>query len=51
MNQSDHPLGGENEQELGRPLHPVSPWGRPAKGYKTRRNKATTKFILERRKK
>jgi large subunit ribosomal protein L2 len=50
MNPVDHPLGGgEGKSSGGR--HPVSPWGQPAKGYKTRRNKATTKFILERRKK
>jgi large subunit ribosomal protein L2 len=50
MNPVDHPLGGgEGKSSGGR--HPVSPWGQPAKGYKTRRNKSTTKFILERRKK
>jgi large subunit ribosomal protein L2 len=50
MNPVDHPLGGgEGKSSGGR--HPVSPWGQPAKGYKTRRNKATSRFILQRRKK
>jgi len=50
MNPVDHPLGGgEGKSSGGR--HPVTPWGVPTKGYKTRRNKSTTKFILERRKK
>jgi large subunit ribosomal protein L2 len=50
MNPVDHPLGGgEGKSSGGR--HPVSPWGQPAKGYKTRRNKATTRFIVQRRKK
>ena len=50
MNPVDHPLGGgEGKTSGGR--HPVSPWGQPSKGYKTRRNKATSRFILERRKK
>ena len=31
------------------PPHPVSPWGQPTKGYKTRVNKRTTKFIIKRR--
>jgi len=49
MNPVDHPLGGgEGKTSGGR--HPVSPWGQPAKGYKTRRNKRTTKFIVKRRK-
>ncbi|MEK6372817.1 MAG: 50S ribosomal protein L2 [Acidobacteriota bacterium] len=48
MNPVDHPLGGgEGKTSGGR--HPVSPWGQPAKGYKTRRNKRTTKFIVKRR--
>ena len=48
MNPVDHPLGGgEGKTSGGR--HPVSPWGQPAKGYKTRRNKQTTKFIVKRR--
>lgn len=45
MNPVDHPLGGRTNG--GR--HPVSPWGQPAKGYKTRHNKATDKFIVRRR--
>ena len=45
MNPVDHPLGGgEGRSSGGR--HPVSPWGQPAKGYKTRRNKSTDKFIV-----
>ncbi len=49
MNPIDHPLGGgEGKTSGGR--HPVTPWGMPTKGYKTRRNKATDKFILKRRK-
>jgi len=48
MNPIDHPLGGgEGKSSGGR--HPVSPWGQPAKGFRTRRNKATTKFIIKRR--
>ena len=50
MNPVDHPLGGgEGKTSGGR--HPVSPWGQPAKGYKTRRNKRSDRFILERKKK
>jgi large subunit ribosomal protein L2 len=49
MNPVDHPHGGgEGKTSGGR--HPVSPWGVPTKGYKTRRNKRTSKFILRRRK-
>ena len=48
MNPVDHPLGGgEGKTSGGR--HPVSPWGQPSKGYKTRRNKTTDKFIVKRR--
>lgn len=48
MNPVDHPLGGgEGKTSGGR--HPVSPWGQPTKGYKTRRNKRTSAFILKRR--
>lgn len=51
MNPVDHPHGGgEGKSGQGNP-HPVSPWGLPTKGYKTRQNKATDKFIIERRKK
>jgi large subunit ribosomal protein L2 len=45
MNPVDHPLGGRTRG--GR--HPVSPWGQPAKGYKTRKNKRTQKFIARSR--
>lgn len=45
MNPIDHPHGGgEGRTKGGR--HPVSPWGVPTKGYKTRRNKRTNKFIV-----
>ena len=50
MNPVDHPLGGgEGKTSGGR--HPVSPWGIPTKGYKTRHNKTTDRFIVTRRKK
>lgn len=51
MNPIDHPLGGgEGRSSGGR--HPVSPWGLPAKGYKTRnRKKASSRLIVTRRKK
>lgn len=49
MNPIDHPHGGgEGKSSGGR--HPVSPWGKCAKGGKTRKNKRTDKFILRRRK-
>ena len=50
MNPVDHPHGGgEGRTSGGR--HPVSPWGTPAKGYKTRKkNKSSNKFIVKRRK-
>src|SRR5690349_2281784 len=48
MNPVDHPHGGgEGKTSGGR--HPVSPWGTPAKGYKTRNNKRTQHFIVRRR--
>lgn len=48
MNPVDHPHGGgEGKTSGGR--HPVSPWGVPTKGYKTRKNKRTDKFIVRRR--
>jgi large subunit ribosomal protein L2 len=48
MNPVDHPHGGgEGRTSGGR--HPVSPWGTPTKGYKTRKNKRTTKMIVRRR--
>ncbi|TRO79171.1 50S ribosomal protein L2 [Trichloromonas acetexigens] len=50
MNPVDHPHGGgEGKSSGGR--HPVTPWGVPTKGYKTRTNKRTDKFIIRRRKK
>jgi len=50
MNPVDHPLGGgEGKTSGGR--HPVSPWGMPTKGYKTRNSKTTDKFIVQRRQK
>ena len=50
MNPVDHPLGGgEGKTSGGR--HPVSPWGLPTKGYKTRNNKSTDRFIVQRRQK
>jgi large subunit ribosomal protein L2 len=49
MNPVDHPHGGgEGRTSGGR--HPVSPWGLPTRGYKTRQNKRTDKFIVKRRK-
>ena len=48
MNPVDHPHGGgEGRTSGGR--HPVTPWGKPTKGAKTRKNKATDKFILRSR--
>lgn len=50
MNPVDHPHGGgEGKTSGGR--HPVSPWGVPTKGYKTRKNKRTDKMIVRRRNK
>ena len=50
MNPVDHPHGGgEGRTSGGR--HPVSPWGVPTKGYKTRSNKRTTKLIVRDRRK
>jgi len=49
MNPVDHPHGGgEGRSSGGR--HPVSPWGMPTKGHKTRKNKRTNKLIVRRRK-
>ncbi len=50
MNPVDHPHGG-GEGKTGSSGHPVSPWGMPSKGYKTRRKKASDKLIISRRKK
>ena len=48
MNPVDHPHGGgEGRTSGGR--HPVTPWGKPTKGARTRRNKATDKYIMRRR--
>lgn len=48
MNPVDHPMGGgEGKSSGGR--HPVSPWGKPTKGYKTRRNTASDKYIVKKR--
>jgi large subunit ribosomal protein L2 len=50
MNPVDHPHGGgEGKSSGGR--HPVSPWGMPTKGYKTRKNKGTDQYIVRRRNK
>jgi large subunit ribosomal protein L2 len=50
MNPVDHPHGGgEGKTSGGR--HPVTPWGQPTRGYKTRNNKRTDVFIVNRRKK
>ncbi len=50
MNPIDHPHGGgEGKTNSGR--HPVSPWGMPTKGYKTRKKKSSDKLIISRRKK
>jgi large subunit ribosomal protein L2 len=48
MNPVDHPMGGgEGRSSGGR--HPCTPWGKPTKGYKTRKYRATDKFIVKRR--
>jgi len=47
MNPVDHPHGGRTRGNR----HPVSPWGQPTKGYKTRRNKRTNSMIVQRRSK
>jgi large subunit ribosomal protein L2 len=50
MTPRDHPHGGgEGKAPIGLP-HPKTPWGKPALGVKTRRNKRTNRFILKRRK-
>lgn len=48
MNPVDHPLGGG--EGVGKGHHPVTPWGQPCKGYKTRNNKRTDSSIIKRRK-
>jgi len=48
MNPVDHPMGGgEGRSSGGR--HPCTPWGKPTKGYRTRKNKMTDKYIVRRR--
>jgi large subunit ribosomal protein L2 len=50
MNPVDHPHGGgEGKTSGGR--HPVTPWGQPTRGYKTRNNKRTDKWIVNRKSK
>lgn len=49
MNPVDHPMGGgEGRSSGGR--HPCSPWGVPSKGFRTRKNKTTDRYIVKRRK-
>ena len=48
MNPVDHPMGGgEGRSSGGR--HPCTPWGKPTKGYRTRKNKSTDRYIVKRR--
>jgi large subunit ribosomal protein L2 len=48
MNPVDHPMGGgEGRSSGGR--HPCTPWGKPTKGHKTRRNRSSDKYIVKRR--
>ncbi|MCB0351528.1 MAG: 50S ribosomal protein L2 [Bdellovibrionales bacterium] len=47
MNPVDHPLGGG--EGVGKGHHPVTPWGQPCRGYKTRKNKRTNSMIIRRR--
>ncbi|MDO2949007.1 50S ribosomal protein L2 [Aeromonas simiae] len=49
MNPVDHPHGGGEGRNKG--IQPVSPWGQKAKGFKTRKNKRTDKYIVRRRNK
>ncbi len=49
MNPVDHPMGGGEGRSKGN--HPMSPWGMLAKGYKTRRNVKSDKYIVQKRKK
>jgi large subunit ribosomal protein L2 len=51
MSPRDHPHGGgEGRQPVGMP-GPKTPWGKPARGFKTRRNKSTDKYIVRHRSK
>ena len=47
MNPIDHPHGGGEGRNKG--IQPCSPWGTPSKGYKTRKNKRTDKYIVHHR--
>jgi len=50
MSPRDHPHGGgEGRQPAGMPS-PKTPWGKPTRGYRTRRNKETDQYIVRRRK-
>jgi large subunit ribosomal protein L2 len=47
MNPIDHPHGGgEGKSPIGR-SHPLTPWGKPALGVKTRKNKKSNKYIIK----
>ncbi|HPF85054.1 50S ribosomal protein L2 [bioreactor metagenome] len=48
MNPVDHPMGGGEGRSKSH-KHPVSPWGTPAKGYRTRKNKPSDRLIVRRR--
>jgi large subunit ribosomal protein L2 len=48
MNPVDHPHGGGEGRSKGN--HPMTPWGKPTKGYKTRKNQSTDRYIVQRRK-
>ena len=50
MNPVDHPHGGGHGRDHGG-RHPVTPWGKPTKGFKTRNNKRTNNFIIKDRRK
>ena len=47
MNPIDHPMGGG--EGVGKGNHPMTPWGKSCKGYRTRSNKRTQKMIIRRR--
>ncbi len=49
MNPVDHPMGGGEGKGKGN--HPMTPWGKPTKGYKTRKAKPSDRYIITRRKK
>jgi large subunit ribosomal protein L2 len=51
MSPRDHPHGGGEGRQPAGMAGPKSPWGRPTRGYKTRRNKTTNKYIVRRRSK